>query len=534
MNKTSWIFHVTLNINFVHMKKYIVGGVLVLLISFINIQAQNIRQEDMLRSSQYYPWGTARTIGMGSAFGALGGDMTSLSLNPAGIGMYRSSEFTFTPSVSYNNSVSTLPDSVSTTNRAYTNDDFAMRLNIQNIGYVYTYNTHKDEGWVSVSYGIAYNRLNDFNRNVLIKTPHANSSLLDEFVYYANDQGNGPIAAESLYSYYEGLAYQTYALDNVLYADGWWHSDYSYDHQYGESQIRKREIRGGIGEYAFSIGANYSHKLYLGLTLGIQSLKYKETTTHTETDVDGTVYNLESFDFSTYFDMHGVGYNFKLGLVYRPIDFLRLGFAVHSPTFYDIESEFYTTMYSSFDGLIVDGEYPDDYKETVSRINDNTLFTPWKFVGSAALQIEQYGLLSVDYEWLDYSNMKLRGDIDSYNDPNDYLDDSYKGVHNIRIGGEGKIGPFALRAGIGLYSTPYKSGDLDFIDYTSYSAGMGYRNSNFFLDFAYVFLKYSERYTLYDYIERGGTTDQTWAYNPTMADTDSKFNKFIVTMGFKF
>lgn len=514
------------------MKKYIISQI-VLLTFALTAWSQNIQQQDMLRSSQQYPWGTARTMGMGSAFGSLGGDMTSLSLNPAGLGIYRTSELTFTPSLSYNNASAKMDSSASKNNRPYTTDDFAMKFNIQNLGYVYTYNTNKDEGWVSTSFGFAYNRLADFNRNVIAKTPNASSSLLDEFVYYANDGGNGPLYPDDFYTYYEWLAFQTYALDTTLYSDNWWHSDYSFDHSYGQSQSNKREIRGGIGEYAFSLGTNYSHKLYLGFTLGIQSLRYSESTFHTETDASNTVYNLKSFDFNTYYDLWGVGWNFKAGLIFRPVPALRLGFAVHSPTFYNLDSEFHTSMESFFDGPVADGRY-SAFRTTDVREAKNQLVTPWKYIASGSIQFNQMGLISFDYEMLDYGKMKLRGDIDDLNDPNENLKLNYNKVHNFRFGGEAKVGPFALRGGVGLYSTPYK-GDLKFIDYTSYSGGFGFRNNNFFLDLAYVYLDYQDRYTLYKYKEYETQTQaQLWSESPTFADTKFDLNKFIMTIGFKF
>ena len=517
------------------MKKYIF---LISLLGNIVLPANsqfNIKPEDMLRISQQYPWGTARAMGMGGAFGALGGDMTSLSLNPAGIGIYRSSEFTFSPSVNFNTTNSTLPASASTTNIPYSGSDFAQRLHISNIGYVYNMNTNKEEGWVSASFGIAYNRLNDFDRNIIMKTPSANSSLLDEFVYYANDAGNGPLSPDGMYPFYEKLAYQTFAIDNVLYSDNWWHSDYSADHQYGESQIRRREIRGGLGEYAFSFGANYSNKFYLGMTIGVQSLNYTDKTIHTEEDLNNTIPNLKSFDFTEHFNITGSGYNFKFGILYKPIDLLRLGVAVHSPTYYNLESEFYTSMNSYFDLPLADGQSSSGGNSEITRTQNNNLLTPWRFIGSASLQLQQVGLISVDYERLNYSNMRLSGDMGS-NNPNDELSSTLKSVNNLRIGAEGKIGALAIRGGIGFYGTPYKTSPLNKINYTTYSAGLGYRGKSFFLDLAYVLFKYSsDKYLLYSYKEVvGTTTPQDWANNPVIANSDYKLNQFVATLGFKF
>lgn len=515
------------------MKRLII--IAVVIVSALNVaQAQsNIRTDDMLRISQQYPWGTARAMGMGGAFGALGGDMTSLSLNPAGIGIYRKSEFTFTPSINYNNTLSTMPDSVSTTMRPYSSSDFAQRLRMSNIGYVFTINTDKEEGWVSASFGIAYNRLSDFDRNIVMKTPSANSSLLDEFTYYANDKGQGALSPSDMYSFYEKLGYETYAIDNNIKA-GWWNSDYTNNHAYGESQTRKREIRGGVGEYALSMGANYSNRFYLGMTIGIQDLYYKETATHTEVDVNGNIPNLKSFDFTEHYRISGSGVNFKLGMQYKPIDMLRLGVAVHSPTFYNTESEFYTSMNAYFDSNIANGQSYSGGESDATRVNNNTFATPWKFIGSAALQLQQFGFLSVDYERLNYSKMRLHGDIDPNSDPNDELDGTLTSVNNLRVGAEIKLGPLALRGGLGFYQTPYKHAPLNKIDYQTYTAGVGYRGESFFFDLAYVHLNYSDRYQLYSVVERGGTTDQYWVKSPTIASSDYKLNQFVATIGFRF
>lgn len=494
----------------------------------------NIRTEDMLRISQQYPWGTARAMGMGGAFGALGGDMTSLSLNPAGLGIYRSSEFTFSPSLNYNNTISTMPAYASTTNKPYSSTDFTQRLRISNIGYVYSMNTDKEEGWVGASFGIAYNRLSDFDRNVTMRTPSASSSLLDEFTYFANNAGQGPLSTGDMYSFYEKLGYETYAIDNNLYADKWWNSDFSYDHTYGQSQVRKREIRGGVGEYALSFGANYSNRFYLGMTIGIQDLYYKETTTHTESDVNNNIPNLSSFDFSEHFKITGTGYNFKFGMQYKPIDMLRLGVAVHSPTFYNMNSEFYTSMNAYYDSNIANGQSYSGGDSDATRTNNNTLSTPWKFIGSAALQFQQFGILSVDYERLNYSKMKLQGDVDPYSDPNDALSATYTSVNNLRIGAEVKLGPVALRAGAGFYQTPYKDVDLKKIDYRTYTAGIGYRGKSVFFDLAYVRLNYSDHYQLYSVVERGGSTNQYWDKTPTVANLKYEVNQFVATLGFRF
>jgi hypothetical protein len=155
---------------------YIITG---LLFSLSSIFAQN--EIDALRYSQYFPSGTARSIGMGGAIGAVGGDFTGLSINPAGIGLYRQSELSFSPNLSWTNSSSDfLGNSF---------EDVKYNFNFGNLGMVFN-NNMGESGWVSTSFGIGYNRLNSFNKTVYMSGVNNNSSLLDNFVDYAN--GNLP------------------------------------------------------------------------------------------------------------------------------------------------------------------------------------------------------------------------------------------------------------------------------------------------------------------------------------------------------
>jgi hypothetical protein len=273
------------------------------------INAQN--ESDAINLSQYFTGGTARGLSLSGAYGALGGDLTSLSINPAGIGVYRSSEFVFTPSLTIANTESNY------LNNRYT--DTKTKFGMVNMGLVYTSNTNRDIGWVSASFGFAYNKLIDFNKNITMTGKNNQSSFLDEFILNENNDN----ASE----YYEYLAYNTHATF-FSNADNLYVNDFYYN-GYGEDQRRMINLKGSVGEYAFSFGANYSNKLFLGGTLGVQSVFYSEVKITDESNIPGG--QLNSFTFKDDFSYNGVGYNFKFGAIYKPIDFLRLGFAFHSP-----------------------------------------------------------------------------------------------------------------------------------------------------------------------------------------------------------
>lgn len=477
------------------------------------IWAQN--ETDVLNMSQYFTGGTARGISLNGAYGALGGDMTSLSTNPAGIGVYRSSEFVFTPSFSINNS----------TSNYYKNsyEDSKNKLNISNMGLVFAYSSNREVGWVGLSLGVAYNRLVDFNRNITMRAKGINSSFLDEFVYNANQVGGN---IDNLDPYYERLAYNTFAIDKSIDNPNVYISDFS-DFGYGQNLQQQRiiGIKGGIGEYAFSLGANYSNTLYLGATIGVQRVSYEENKVHEETNLPTGSF-MESFRFYEDYYTYGTGYNFKIGAIYRPIAPLRLGFAFHTPTYYSLDSEFDTEMTTDFRNTPPGAQAGDlkfrDKPEDLS-LSEYNVTSPLKMIFSGAFQ-NQFGLLSMDFEYVDYSASKIRSDGDSFSDINEVIQRDYRQTFNFKVGGEIKLDEFAIRGGYGYYGSPFYSGHMNKnADTQSYSFGVGYRGESMFIDLGYIAFNTKSKYRLYS----GEQFD-------AISDIDTKLNRFVLTVGFKF
>jgi hypothetical protein len=512
--------------------------VYMIILSANPIFAQN--ESDVLRFSQTFAGATARSIGMSGAFGALGGDMSSLSINPAGIGVYRVSEFTFTPELGVDNTKSTFLGS------KYSDSKY--RLNMSNVGYVYTYNSNKEEGWVTFSFGIAYNRMNDFNRNATILSVNQHSSMLDGFTDYLNanylgmytnapnpigtTEDLGPVKNDLLdrYPNYEYLAFMT----GVVWPDqgnnvnpGYFINNFQAAGTYGETQQRTITTKGKMGEWAFSIGSNYSNKLFIGATFGAVPVDYEEEKSHTESNIPG---DLDRFTFYEKFKTNGTGYNGKFGVIYKPIDFIRLGFAFHTPTFYNMTSEFYTSLDANYSSPPFNNSTKTHYNEEASSTSYNyTITSPLKLVGSFALQFKQFGVLSADYEFIDYSTAKIRGSDDALADLNGIVQNSYKATSNIKLGAEAKLGDFAIRGGYGFYGSPYSSSEFNKgASTTSYSLGAGYRGKSFFLDFGYIMFATKYKHKLYDY------ANLTPSYGSEIADMDSKYGRFVTTLGFRF
>ncbi|MRT94031.1 OmpP1/FadL family transporter [Ancylomarina sp. 16SWW S1-10-2] len=487
------------------MKKYI--SLLFLTVFTGVIYAQTA--DDALRYSQQHYTGTARSMAMGGAFGALGGDFSSIGINPAGLGVFQSSEFTFTPTMEMRKSTSG------------NLDDDKFTFGISNIGYVATIKPRmiSEDGWQNFNFGIGYNRINNFRKSSMSQVLNSKTSLLD--VFEANADG---IIYDKLNPMTEYLAYETYLLnpqdENEL--------DYDLPIFSGEKMNQRKTIeeKGSMGEYNISFGANYAHKLYIGASLGIQSINYKSTARFTENTLIDSGSDLSNYYLEEYVKTTGVGANFKIGMIYKPNQNIRLGASLHTPTFFSMEDEFKNKMASHFKTAL-DGfsNYADETKLSNYKYNYRT---PMKFTLSGAVVLSKKAIISLDYEFVDYSNAKFSDGEDDFDfngtaefpETNDIIKSSYESVGNLRAGLEYRVSSvFSLRGGFANFGNPYKAKSID-ESYNIYSAGFGVRQGNFFFDAAY---SYSDKDESYNY----------YADSQTVKLQD-KNHQMRLTFGFKF
>jgi hypothetical protein len=334
---------------------------------------------DALRYSSTRIEGSARAGGMGNAFGALGGDFTAVSINPAGLGIYRSGEFALTSYFGRTDvDASYLGSSM---------NDYKYNLRFSNLNYVGTISAggSSESGLVGINFGIGFNRLNDFNTKMMVQGARAKSSFMD----YIAENANWNDWSE----FYEELAWKT---DLLLYdqqADEYWHD--IRDAGYGQSQRKSYRYSGVADEYTFGVGFNFSHRVYLGASLGITDLYFKEYTMLREWDEQNNIPFFNEFSFGSSLRTTGTGYNFKLGAIVRPVDFIRLGVAIHTPTFYNLRDNFETWMESS----ITYSDGSENYSHSSPFLEyEYGLETPFKAVVSGAVVLAKKGLVSLDYE----------------------------------------------------------------------------------------------------------------------------------------
>ena len=491
------------------MKRLYISIIAIFFISSIGF-AQSIYVDNSLLFSQNNYSGTARFAGMSGAFGALGGDMGSLSINPAGIGVFQSSELVFSPGLLF--------DKASSTYLSNTIDDSRYNVNINNFGFVASYDLSKeDTRWVNFNVGVTYNKNNNFNRNILFEGVN-NYSIME---LYVNSANAGFWDAD-----YEDLFWRAYLINEDTINNEYWSEITDQimidPNGFAINQRKSIQTKGSMGELSIAFGGNYSHKLYVGLSVGIVWLDYSEYSSHYEYETASTtdISDFHTLEFKENSDISGTGVNLKLGFIYKPIDFIRIGAALHTPTFYELQDNYYNQVKSVFDNN-------DNFAE---RSNAQTykysLTTPLRAVVSGGFQIGKIGLIDIDYEFVDYSNIKM-DDADNsqfVKDDNRDIQAVYQSVSNIRVGAEFRTGPFYLRAGTAYSTSPYKKTDNSINhdnNRLSYSGGVGYREKNFFIDFAYS-------QTNYDY-KLG-----VFQGNPYNADISTKQNNFILSFGFKF
>lgn len=444
---------------------------------------------DALRFSQITYGGTARFLGTAGAFGAIGADISTLATNPAGIGLYRSSEVTFSPSLYLNFNTANYLGTKSERNN--------VNFGFNNIGVVFNfYNAKKNtsKGLKSLNFGIGINRQNDFNERVDIQGYNHSSSMLNAFTNTLNEGSDiNPNEVSYYYPFDIGLAYdcQLIYYDSLL---GKYQNDMPNG---GVFQSQQFHNYGSMNELDLSFGGNISDQLFFGLTIGIPTIRFYHASRYYEEDTGDSIPFFQSFLFDYNYSSQGTGVNVKFGLIYRPANWLRIGGAIHTPTWYPSMVDYYSSsMNASYDSAL----FPPGFRSPVFYSPSGTynyqMMTPFRAFGSVAFFIGKYGFISGEYEYIDYNQARFKASNDPFTDVNSEIKNSYKSPVNIKIGTEWRIYNFKLRGGFAYVGGADYAGDNG-TRYTI-SGGMGYYNKRFFVDIAYQWSKHESRYYPYD------------------------------------
>ncbi|HDP75359.1 MAG TPA: hypothetical protein ENN49_05735 [Bacteroidales bacterium] len=507
-------------------KSLTIGFLAILSATGYNLNAQNLA--DGLRFSQTINNGTARFVSMGGAFGALGADFSSIGVNPAGVGVYKSGEFTITPSFK--------TQKVNSTFLGISASESKNRLYLDNLGFVMSFKPYKSEekGILAYNLSFGYNRTNDFHSNTITLGDFNKYSIMDYFSAITNGKYT-PSQLEPSTNYNPFNSLGGGAWESIMAWNTW--LLYEYDSGTGtyepaiylQDSVNYKNIvttEGGSGEFTTAFGVNISNKLHLGASLGITDFNYTFNSTYSEDakPTNPSWPNGDRFyymDYKHYFETKGSGYNLKIGGIYIPIPEVRLGLSLHTPTFYNFDDAYSSSIITNFDTTGTEVNFQSN--SPLGRY-DYHFETPMKVIGSVAFVFMQKGLISIDVEHLDYSAMRFRrgGDGDAFWDLNSQMDNTFKSVTNLRFGGEYKLGDISLRGGYAYYPSPYKSGFLnDKSNIRQFSGGIGYRSGNVSIDFAYLRTLQDIKYVFYD-------------FNIPSVTNKVRDSRLLLTFGFRF
>ena len=509
---------------------------------------------DMFTLSQVnFGFGTARSMAMAGAFTSLGGDIASMGINPAGLGMYRSNDISFSPMMGF--------QSADNSATAWGENEQS-RFALSNLGVVFNLYENPSTRLVSVSMGLGYNRVADFNYRYGFTSQSGASSapyrsIADAFSLMMGQSGlfpdnNGALNYDYRDAYYWGgiLAYNGYLLDVGEDNLGKFYTTADrLGVNAGVGHTVGMQSRGSVGEYDISFGLNIDNKLYLGFTWGIQSVRWKQQMYYGEDYLydSAPVYSdgaplkepAEWMDYNQAVEVKGTGMNAKIGLIYRPVEALRLGVALHTPTYYALERSYQAYMGTnlSFGGVGDTTPILEDYGE-----NTWDFYSPTRLMFGASYTFGRFAVLSVDYERDWYNGIRVKNIPMGFDlTEDDYRHEfktNFKGSNTLRIGAEVKPLPnFALRAGYGVaegalrndknlyYNSPLNERT------TCYSAGVGFAFGATTLDLAYQHIANKQtEYMLFYAMDEMGIFDTASPYYRT----DFNRNYFTLSIGYRF
>ena len=451
-------------------------------------QAQD--ENDALLLGRTYQYGTARNLALSGATGSLGADFGGIGINPAGLGLFRSSELSFTPTILVTN-----------TNGEYTNTSTPQsdaRFNFNQAGVVIakskTGKEYSRSKWKTSNFAVGFNRLANLHSDYSYSGQDNRSSFVENFAEEINSLGgmSGPgklsanandFSSDAAYG-----AFQTFLIDNDPNDSTKAFSFVPYETGLRRSKTVRRQ--GGINELAFSYGANYQEKLLIGVSLGIPIISLSETEILTEDDLSGDPNNdFDYVDLVQNLSTEGSGVNLKFGAIYKPTNSFRFGLALHTPTWYSLTDVSNIIIESNTENLLASGPVTT-YTPDKTRLYEYSYSSPMKAIVSGTVLFGKQGFLSADVEWVNYKGMR-------YNYGSGYqaeeiavnrsIQNAYQNTTNVRLGGELRVDQFALRAGAAHIINPARY--VGRKSAQTVSLGIGYRSKSFFLDLAGQYMR---------------------------------------------
>ncbi len=536
-----------------HMRGWLAVWMICMCGGFLSLSAQN--ELDALRHSQSYLYGHPRALGMGGAYSAVGGDLSSATLNPAGLGVFRRSKFDFTVDYRASNTSARFID---------VQDDIGRdnSLNVSALGFAFNnrfaYEDENPNGLLSYTFALGYQHKDNYlNRTIVNQAFNPFSSVTTSFAENVQGTNVNNIPLDSR----EELAFRTFMIDLVQNVPG----DTAYFGAADRGQIYQslQLLEQGLRrEWYAAFGANVGNKIYFGLAATFEQLRYQQLQEIFEQDLDN-VYD-EDYPFNVNpdgsptepeldfvelslidtFSTTGNGFSATLGIIYRPTDELRLGFSAKLPTIFNL-TDYFDTFYRNVvrqdttDNMISDPVEIEffDFAESAGNFSYQ-LVTPYRLTLGAMYLLGKKGFVSADVEYIDYTSSELRSnDFTAFVFENEAIQNQYQPTVNARLGGEARIDIFRLRAGFAYYGSPIRSEFRQYVDEVDFNTvlqtndprifftlGAGVRQPNFSFDVSFVNQRQQSKYNPY-------LIGDPSLFSPTLISTRNVYS-IAASMGF--
>jgi hypothetical protein len=467
--------------------------------------------------------GTARFNAMAGAFGALGGDLSAIGINPAGSAVFNNNLVGFTLS-SFN--IKNKSNYFGTKN---SDNDSDFDLNQTGLVYIFA-NENVESGWKKFSIGINYDNINNFDNTDFAMGVNPTHSVANYFLSYANGVPLNILTD----SYYEQLdygaqqaflGYQGYIINPVT--DSANNTSYVSNVPAGGFYQQNSVWSSGYnGKVNFNVAAQYKDRLFIGLNLNTHFSDYTQSSTFVETNDNSATEGVRKIVFSNEFRTFGRGFSFQLGVIGKVTNDLRLGFAYDSPTWYEFFDRVYQNLYT--EGY----NYGNPPNPGISAVSPDSNFvieyplyelkTPGKYTFSGAYVFGKHGLLSIDYSIKDYGNTEYSPNDNYFRKVNDQMSKELRMAGELHIGGEFRLKEWSFRGGFRNEQSPYRN-ERTVGNLTGFSGGLGYSFGNIKVDASY---SHSERELNQGFFSHGGFTDG--------AKVNSITNNASLSLSFEF
>lgn len=517
------------NLNSQKMKKYITLFLLGLTVT--TMQSQDIT--DAIRFSQDNLNGTARYRAMSGAFGALGGDFSSLNVNPAGSAIFSNNQIALT----FNNFGIKNNSSYFGTSANENSSSF----DLNQAGGVYILkNADRKSDWKKFSFALNYENSNNFDNSIFSAGTNSTRSIDSYFLHYANQNGGISLTnvqlqtgenITDLYDYLGSnfgygdqqafLGYQAFIINPATDYNETTNRNYvslvpTGGNYYQENFI---ESAGYNGKLSFNAAAQYKDKFFFGVNINSHFVNYRQMNSFYEENSNNLLSGVQRLRFDNELYTYGTGFSFQAGAIAKVSKEVRFGLAYESPTWYELNDELSQGLASvSADAL---AELPTVYvnPRVTNVYAPYQLQTPGKWTGSFAYIYGKTGLLSIDYSLKDYSNNQFTPKND-FRTANREMTNLLDLSSEIRIGAEYRIKELSLRAGYRMEQSPYKDGKT-IGDLTGFSTGFGYNFGGTKLDLTYSHAQRDSQKQMF----AAGLTDA--------AKIKSKMNSITMTLSFE-